>query len=414
MSQIKKILKSRLFENFVSLGIIQGVNYILPLITIPFLFNQLGVEKYGLVNFSFAFIQYFIMITDFGFGLSGTRYIAEHREDKEIVNRYLNSATISRACMATLSFLILVLLTFMMPKFAEYKLFTFLFFGQVIGNVLNPEWFFRGMERMKFNTIIHITTRLVSILPLFVIIRKPEDYLYIPICYSGGAIIAGLISFRLIRKQFDMRFFFTTVSEIWQVTRDSGKFFLSRLSVSLFTNTNTFVLGLVCGNIAVGYYSLADKIYVALNSVYGPINGAIFPYMTKNKNLDVFKKIFYYGFCFNLVMLVCFYLLFPYVYPILFNDFADESMNVLNILLVANILCFPSTLLGYPFLAAWGHPNYCNYSIVAVSAFHLLAISFLYVLNLINIYSVATIVVLSETVLLSIRIIGVKKFKLWN
>ena len=75
-SVIRKALKSHLFENFVSLGIIQGLNYLLPLITIPFLFNQLGTEKYGLVNFTFAFIQYFIILTDFGFGLSGTRYIA--------------------------------------------------------------------------------------------------------------------------------------------------------------------------------------------------------------------------------------------------------------------------------------------------------------------------------------------------
>lgn len=65
-----KIFHSKVFENFVSLGMIQGINYVLPLITIPFLFNQLGVENYGLVNFSFAFIQYFIILTDFGFGLS--------------------------------------------------------------------------------------------------------------------------------------------------------------------------------------------------------------------------------------------------------------------------------------------------------------------------------------------------------
>lgn len=107
MLSIKRILKSNLFENFVSLGIIQGINYILPLITIPFLFNQLGVEYYGLVNFSFAFIQYFIILTDFGFGLSGTRFIAANRGNKNKINRYLNSACLSRIGMATLSFLIL-------------------------------------------------------------------------------------------------------------------------------------------------------------------------------------------------------------------------------------------------------------------------------------------------------------------
>ncbi len=411
---LKKAFNSRLFENFVSLGLIQGINYLLPLITIPFLFNQLGVEKYGLVNFSFAFIQYFIIVTDFGFGLSGTRYIAEKRDDKALVNRFLNSAILARLCIAALSFMVLSVCLYTIPKFADNKLFTILFFGQVIGNVFNPTWFFQGMERMKFNTLLHITTRLVSILPLFFIIREPEDYLYIPICYSSGSIVAGILSMTLIRKQFGMHFFYTSIADIWSVTKDSSKYFLSRLSVSLFTNTNSFVLGLVCGDTAVGYYSLADKIYVALNSIYGPINGTIFPYMTKNRNINLFKRILYIGFCCNMLLLICFYFVFPYISSLIFDNFSVESWNVLNILMFSNLICLPATFLGYPFLAAWGHPNFCNYSLVASSAFHITGITILYFSGAITIYSVALMVVLCEASLFLIRVFGVKKYNLWS
>lgn len=296
----------------------------------------------------------------------------------------------------------------------EHKLFVLLFFGQVIGNAINPIWFFQGMEKMKFNTLLHITTRLISILPLFVIVRKPDDYIYIPICYSLGSIIAGMLSLTLIRCSFGMKFYFTSLHEIWQATYDSSKFFLSRLSVSLFTNTNSFVLGLVCGNTAVGYYSLAEKIYIALNSVYGPINGAIFPYMTKERNLPLFKKIIGYGALLNGIMLLTFFLIFPHLVPFVFKNFADESFAVMRILVFSNFICLPGTFLGYPFLAAWGHPNFCNYSIVASSAFHLLGIGLLYLTNSISIYSVACMVVACESFLLLIRIYGVKKYDLWK
>ena len=409
-----KLKKNHLLENFISLGLIQGVNYILPLVTIPFLFNQLGVEKYGLVNFSFAFIQYFMMLTDFGFGLSGTRYIAENRDDHDKVNRFLNSATLSRLCFAVLSFGILVVCIFSIPKFSENKFFTILFFGQVIGNVFNPSWFFQGMERMKFNTFLHITTKMVSILPLFFVVRKPEDCIYIPIFYSLGSVIAGICSLILIKKQFKMKFFFTSVEEIIKVSKDSGKYFLSRLSVSLFSNTNSFILGLACGYTAVGYYSLAEKIYIALNSIYGPINGAIFPYMTKNKNLVLFKKILFYSTCGNIFLLVCFYIIFPYICPLIFDSFTSESMNVLYILFFANLISLPTTFLGYPFLAAWGHPDYCNLSLVATSVFHIAGIIFLLFVGNVSIYSVAIMVVLSELFLLIYRIYGVKKFHLWK
>lgn len=411
---LKSIYKHRLVENFISLGVIQGINYLLPLITIPFLFNQLGVERYGLVNFSFAFMQYFLVLTDFGFGLSGTRFIAAHRDDHSAVNRFLNSACMARALLAILSFLIVLGCVWSIPALTEHRLFTFLFFGQVIGNVLNPIWFFQGMEKMKFNTILHITTRLVSILPLFVIVRTPDDYIYIPICYSAGSIIAGVMSLAFIRRSFYMKFFFTSLQEIWQATYDSSKFFLSRLSVSLFTNTNSFVLGLVCGNTAVGYYSLAEKIYVALNSVYGPINGALFPYMTKERNLQLFKKILGYGIVLNGIMLIVFYMVFPYLSPLVFDNFADESFAVMGILIFSNFVCLPGTFLGYPFLAAWGHPNFCNYSIVLSSAFHLCGLGILFLTNTINIYSVACMVVACESFLLLIRIYGVNKYHLWK
>ncbi len=414
MDQIYKAFKSHLFENFISLWIIQGINYILPLITIPFLYNHLGTENYGLVNFSFAFIQYFIILTDFGFGLSGTRYIAANKEDRQLVNRFLNSACISRLLMGSFSFLILLGFINLIPTFEKHKLFTVIFFGQVIGNCMNPVWFFQGMECMKYNTILHITTRLISILPLFFIIRKPDDYLYIPICYSTGSIIAGILSLVFINRVFGMKFYFTSIKEICDVTYDSVRYFLSRLSVSLFTNTNTFVLGLVCGNVAVGYYSLADKIYVALNSVYGPINGTIFPYMTKQKNLKLFKKILYYGIVLNFIVLVCFYYIFPHIYHFIFDDFSDKSFDVLKILMLSNLLCLPATFLGYPFLAAWGHPNYCNYTLIVSSIFHICGLLFLYMCNMVSIYNVAYMVVLCELFLLCIRMYGIKKYSLWK
>lgn len=412
--KFRRVFGSRLFENFISLGIVQGVNYLLPLITIPFLFNQLGVENYGLVNFSFAFIQYFIILTDFGFGLSGTRFVAANRENKEKTNRFLNSACLSRMMMCALSFLIMLCCIVTIPAFSRHKVFTVIFFGQVLGNCLNPVWFFQGMEKMKFNTILHITTRLISILPLFVIIRKPDDYIYIPICYSLGSIVSGVLSLFLIRKSFGMKFYYTSWNEIKEVTVDSSRYFLSRISVSLYTNTNSFVLGLVCGNAAVGYYSLAEKIYVALNSVYGPINGTIFPYMTKERNLNLFKKFFCWGTVLNALMIGAFYFVFPYVCPLLFHDFAKESFIVLNIFLCANILSLPGVFLGYPFLAAWGHPNYCNYSLLFTSLFHVSCLFLLYICGAISIYTVATMVLVCEALLLLIRVIGVMKYQLWK
>lgn len=413
-SVIRKALKSHLFENFISLGIIQGLNYLLPLITIPFLFNQLGTEKYGLVNFTFAFIQYFIILTDFGFGLSGTRYIAANRNDFVKVNRFVNSATISRLIMASISFFIVLLCVCTIPSLTEYKLFSFLFYGQVIGNALTPTWFFQGMERMMFNTIIHVTTKTISILPLFVIVQCPQDYLYIPICYSLGTIVAGSLSILLMRRTFGVKFYITSFREVKEVIIDSSRYFLSRISNSIFTNTNTFLLGLCCGNVQVGYYSLADKVHTAVDSLYGPVNGTLFPYMTKNRNLSLYKKILIYGFFVNLFFITVLFFLLPVVCPVLFKGFSPISMQIIHILLVDNVISFVNTFIGYPFLGAYGHPNYCNYSLIGTSIFHIIGLFLLYAIGYMTILNVAWLSVLSSLFHMVIRIYGVKKYKLWT
>lgn len=411
---IKRIIKNPLIENFISLALLQGLNYLLPLVTVPFLFNRLGVEFYGLLNFALAFTQYFFIITDFGFGLSATRFIAENRENKEKIKEYFNSVMFSRCLLAGVSFFILLVCMYFIPVLKENKLFFFLFFGQVIGNVMSPYWFFQGMEKMRFITILSTASRCVGILPLFFIIKDSGDYLYIPICYSVGSIIGGGACLWVIRNKFNISFFYTGIKNVIQVTKDSGTYFLSRISLSVFTNTNILILGLVLGNTAVGYYSLADKVYQVFNSIYNPLVNAIFPYMTKTKNLKMFKKIFIGTTIINSVCTFVTFFLASFLLNLFFDDIDVSCVRILQIFMVACFISLPSTLLGYPFLAAWGHPNFTNLTLIVVSVFHIIGVTLLWILGLVTVYSIAWMVVFTELLLFIYRIYGTYKYKLLN
>ncbi|ELA4707862.1 oligosaccharide flippase family protein, partial [Escherichia coli] len=70
------VIKSRVFLNAVYLFVVQGVTYLVPLITLPYLVRVLGAQSYGVLSFSLAIIQYFILLTDYGFNLSATQKIS--------------------------------------------------------------------------------------------------------------------------------------------------------------------------------------------------------------------------------------------------------------------------------------------------------------------------------------------------
>lgn len=412
--RLKEKLKGPMVTNFIALVLLQGVNYLLPLLSFPFLFRVLGVERWGLVTFGYSLMQYFVMFTDFGFNLSATKYISEHRNDMGKINSYLNSAMMGRFILCGISFIILCVLITCFQKFRVDATFYLLYFGIIIGNVLFPMWFFQGMENMKYITVFNMVAKSVSFLPFFIFIRQPEDYIYVPICYSFGFILAGIVSIYIVYHTMGMKWFLTSFKEIRESLKESSIYFLSRASLSLFTTSNSFILGLVCGNTAVGYYSAAEKLYQAYNQLLGPFTGVLFPHIAKSHDVVFFKKIFYRVSFINLFTVSLALLLSPVIIQFVYGTSEIYTLNVFRILLCASFVAIPSMLLGYPFLAAMGHPLYTNWTVVFTSILHISGLLFLYLFGILNINTVAILVVISESMLVGFRIWGVRKFHLFR
>ena len=51
---------SRVLHNVTSLSSLQVITYLLPIIIVPYLFRVIGPEKFGLIAFAQAFVQYFM------------------------------------------------------------------------------------------------------------------------------------------------------------------------------------------------------------------------------------------------------------------------------------------------------------------------------------------------------------------
>ena len=412
--RIKSKLKSPMAINFISLALLQGVNYLLPLLSFPFLFRVLGVERWGLVTFGYSLMQYFVMFTDFGFNLSATKYISEHRNDLQKINSYLNSAMIGRFILCGISLAILLALISYFDKFSTESIFYLLYFGIILGNVMFPMWFFQGMENMKYITVFNIVAKSLSFIPFFIFIRKPEDYIYVPIFYSIGFVLVGIVSLFIVYFKMGMKWYFTSISQISSSLKDSSAYFLARASTSLFTTSNSFLLGLVCGNTMVGYYSAAEKLYQAYNQLLSPFTGVLFPHIAKSRDVLFFKKIFYRITFTNLFCVAAALLLASYVLDIVYGTADPNILEVFRILVTACFVTIPSMLLGYPFLAAMGHPLYTNYTVMTTSVVHITGLVVLYIYGAISPITVAMMVVMSETLLILFRIWGVRRFRLFQ
>ena len=411
---MSKTPKRNLLENFLSLSALQIVSYMIPLISLPYLSRVLGVEKFGLVFFAFAFMTYFIILTDYGFGLSATREIAVNRHNKNNLSNIFSAVTCLKFIMLIASYIILLIISVFVPKINQNWLVFQLSFLMVIGNALYPVWFFQGMERMKYITFLNILAKLIFLVLIFLFVKQESDYIIVPLLNSLGFLVSGIIGMYFAIKKLGAKLYIPSLKSIKKQFKYSSDFFLSRASVSLVTNTNSFCLGLISSNIMVGYYVAAEKIYQAMQGVCNPINQALYPFVAKNRDIKLYKKIFYVSVIINIFICAFIFVFAKNLITIFYGQEMLPAYRVLRVFSIAMLLDFPTILIGYPFIAALGYTKETNRSVMFTAIFHLIGLSILYITHHLNIYYISYLVAMSVFVTFSFRFGTVIKYKLWN
>jgi PST family polysaccharide transporter len=352
--------RRRLFENFLSLSFLQVANYIFPLITLPYLVRVLGPEKFGLISFAQAFIGYFVILTDYGFNLSATREIAIYREDKERISEIFSSVMVIKFFLFLLSLGIMSAIIFTFEKFRQDWEIYYLTFGMVLGQVLFPVWLFQGMERMKYITFLNILAKLIFTIAIFVFVRKVGDYLYVPLLNSLGFIVAGILALWIVFKDFGIGFRMPSWEGIKHQLKEGWYIFISTVAISLYTISNTFILGLFTNNTIVGYYSAAEKIIKAIQGLLGPISQTIYPhvsklmYESKECGIKFLRKVTLLIGSFSFVLSLIIFIFADLIVRIVLGSQYTESVIVLRILAFLPFIIGLSNIFAVQGLIAYG------------------------------------------------------------
>jgi polysaccharide transporter, PST family len=255
----------------------QAVNYLLPLITVPYLVYTLGTERYGLLAFAAAFVCYFQVIIDYGFNYSAVQAVSIHRADPRRLSRVFFSVTAIKLFSAAVCFGVLLLLVALVPLFhRETGLYVWTF-AAAVGTIFFPTWFFQGIEEMKYITIFNFILRGGATALLFVFVRNPGDYMWVPWLNTAGIVLVGILSMVILYVKFRIVPVRPDRATIVELLNDGFRIFLSQAALALFNNTNTFILGIFANNFIVGTYAVAEKIVRACIAISVPVSNAIYP-----------------------------------------------------------------------------------------------------------------------------------------
>lgn len=207
-----------------------------------------------------------------------------------------------------------------------------------------------------------------------------------------------------------MSFIAVDVKYILKTLKRSSGYFWSRIATSVYGATNSIIVGSVYPSGPVmGLYASADKLTSTARSAFSPIADSLYPYMVKNKDYKLVKKVLV--FLMPIIILGCavvFIFAEPFCVLLFGKDFVG-SAPYLRFLLPIVAISLPNYIFGFPVLSPLGLAKYANVSVIIGAICHLLQLSILYFTGALTVKTICIATCITEFIILSIRVAVVIK-----
>ena len=341
-----------LLTNFGYLSALQIAGYIFPIITLPYLARVIGVDSFGKIAFASAIIVWFQTIADWGFNFTATRDVAQNRDDKEKVSEIFSNVLWARCLLMVVSFILLLIALFLVPKFRENQTIILISFLIVPGHIMFPDWFFQAMERMKYITILNVLSKLLFTIAVFVFIKEKSDFILQPLFTSLGFLVSGSIAMYLILGKWKIKLKRPSFSAILNTIKGSTDVFFNNILPNFYNSFSVLLLGFWGGPVANGLLDASRRFTSIAHQFMNIISRAFFPFLSRRIDKhDLFVKI-------NVVIAsigsILLFLLAPTLIKLFFTPEFHDAILALRITSVSIILIALSRVYGTNYMIIEG------------------------------------------------------------
>jgi polysaccharide transporter, PST family len=336
MSAQKKIV----LLNVVSLGFQQGIAIVFPLLVFPYLLRILGIGNFGVFASLQTGVMYFDMLVAFGFGLTATKQIAM-TTDVTTHKKIIAAVYAIKFLLFAAGIVLLLCCTLFMPYLQQHFYLLLYAAIYVFGNLLFPDWYFQGIQKMKYCTLITVISKLIALVLLVLWVKQADDIAPALLALAIGNCIAGAAGLLLLLKKTGATIQLPHSSYLKQQFSQSAYVFGSIIVAPFYSSVNIFILQIFASAPVVGAYAIVQKIFSAAGMLISVINTAFFPYLTKYYNEDV--KLYYHTvkrvllpicICFLLLAILQF-LLAPFIIQLLAGNTSANSHAIVLLRIAA-------------------------------------------------------------------------------
>ena len=397
--------RSKLLSNTIFLYILSFSNQFLGLVTVPYLTRILGPSVYGKLGVAMSLMVYVQIILDFGFILSATERISKNRNNDILCSEIFSAVSIVKIMLAIITGVLFFIICNVVQAWKkDIWLYCFFYIAYCINSFL-PDFLYRGKEEMQVITIRTVCVRVFFTLLIFVFVKDEHDLIKYPIILGIGNLISVIWSVVHVHHKYNIRFVKTGINLIKDTFKVTLPFFASRIAATFYQAATTIILGTMYANQpVVGYYSSADKLMSATKSVSSPVADSLYPYMTKNKDYKVIKRILLVACPIIVIIGIVTFIYAKEICIILFGKEYGEAANVLRCMIPAMAVIFPTYIVCFPVLTPMGLSKYANLSNILGACVQIASIVILLIFNSLNVYTLCICGSTSEVIVFLFRI----------
>lgn len=236
-----------------------------PLITYPYVLRVLGATNVGKVSFSSSVISYFSLIAAFGIGNYAIREGARIRDNKPKIENFVDQMFTINCYFTVFAYGLLVGLYAIWTKLHNYSGLVAVQSLTIIFTTFGIDWFYQIYEDYFYITVRAISVNIISLVMMFILVRKPNDY----IIYAGITVIAngGANIFNFIHSRNLMKIRLVKKVNFKKHILPMLILFCNNVVVTIYVNSDVTMLGIMKTDQVVGIYNVSVKIYSIVKSL---------------------------------------------------------------------------------------------------------------------------------------------------
>ncbi len=250
----------------------------MPLILIPYISRTIGVERYGISEFSLEFATFFGTIILYGFDFTMSKDLSRNRSDKPYYSQLFWKVFYTRISLALflLPFCWLIGNYFLDALFTKTLLLYACLF--VVSRIFSSWWFFQGMENIKWIALGNFLIKLLILVLVLLFVKSENDYPFVVLAFGISQLCINLIAWLWIIKKYRINSVVIGLNQIFQQLKASFFTFFNEFLIMMFTTVNILIVKNFLSPEELGLYAATIKVAIIIqNLVIQSVSKSLYP-----------------------------------------------------------------------------------------------------------------------------------------